>query len=55
VQLQDSLAEVLAALKKLDDGTYGICERCGKPISPARLEAKPASRYCIDCASSVRR
>jgi len=55
VQLQDALAEVLAALKKLDAGTYGICERCGKPISPARLEAKPASRLCIDCASATRR
>ncbi len=55
VQLQDALAEVRAALKKLDEGTYGICERCGKPIAPARLEAKPASRLCIDCASAVRR
>jgi DnaK suppressor protein len=55
VQLQDALAEVRAALKKLDEGTYGICERCGKPITPARLEAKPATRLCIDCASAVRR
>ena len=52
-QLEEALASVKAALKKLDEGTYGTCERCGKPISPARLEAKPASRYCIDCASSA--
>ena len=54
-QLQETLSDVLGALKKLDDGTYGVCERCHKPISPARLEAKPASAYCIDCASLVRR
>jgi DnaK suppressor protein len=54
-QLQDSLSDVVAALKKLDEGTYGICERCHKPISAARLEAKPASAYCIDCASALRR
>lgn len=53
-QLREALAAVERALAKIDDGTYGICERCGKPISAARLEAKPASRYCIDCAS-VRR
>jgi RNA polymerase-binding transcription factor DksA len=53
-QLREALAAVERALAKIDDGTYGICERCGKPISVARLEAKPASRYCIDCAS-VRR
>lgn len=54
-QLQETLAEVLSALKKLDEGKYGICERCGNSISAARLEAKPASRYCIDCASAARR
>ena len=54
-QLQETLSDVLGALKKLDDGTYGVCERCHKPISPARLEAKPASAYCIDCASALRR
>jgi RNA polymerase-binding transcription factor DksA len=39
------------ALDKLGAGTYGSCESCGKPIAPARLEAKPAARTCIDCAS----
>jgi DnaK suppressor protein len=52
-QLEETLAAVMAALKKLDEGTYGICEKCGKEIAPARLEAKPASTFCIDCASSV--
>lgn len=54
-QLREALGRVQTALRKLDDGTYGTCARCGKPISPARLEAKPASEYCIDCASVVRR
>jgi len=39
------------ALVKLDDGSYGVCEECGRPINGARLEAMPAARHCIDCAS----
>lgn len=54
-QLKEALVDVLKALEKIDAGTYGVCERCGNPIAPARLEAKPASAYCIDCASVVRR
>ena len=53
-ELTETLEHVEAALKKIDDGTYGVCERCGKPISSARLEAKPASTFCIDCASARR-
>lgn len=53
-QLREALDGVSAALVRIDEGTYGTCERCGKPISPARLEAKPASTHCIDCASARR-
>ncbi|MGH9273739.1 MAG: TraR/DksA family transcriptional regulator [Acidimicrobiales bacterium] len=49
-QLRAELEEVELALKKLDGGTYGRCETCGEPISPARLEAMPAARFCIDHA-----
>lgn len=49
-QLRNELDEVERALSKLDDGTYGHCETCGKPIAPARLEAMPAARFCIDHA-----
>jgi DnaK suppressor protein len=49
--LKDQLDAVDAALRKVDDGTYGICSSCGKPISEARLEGKPESIYCIDCQS----
>lgn len=49
--LKESLDEVETALNKLDTGSFGTCEGCGQPISMARLEAKPAARYCIECAS----
>lgn len=49
--LRETLTEVEHALGKLDDGSYGTCEECGKQINPARLEAMPAARCCIDCAS----
>ena len=50
-KLRDTLEEVDQALDKLGEGTYGACEGCGQPIDPVRLEAMPATRYCIDCAS----
>lgn len=50
-KLKETLTEVEDALAKMESGTYGVCEDCGKQINPARLEAKPAARYCIDCAS----
>jgi DnaK suppressor protein len=49
--LEETLNEVERALAKLDEGTYGSCEACGKVIGEPRLEAMPAARYCIDCAS----
>lgn len=49
-QLNEQLDEVDHALAKIDAGTYGLCEVCGKPIAEARLEAMPATRYCIDHA-----
>jgi RNA polymerase-binding transcription factor DksA len=49
--LKETLSEVEHALAKIDSSTYGICENCGQPIAPARLEAKPAARLCINCAS----
>src|SRR5215213_2624837 len=44
------LAQVEAALRKIDDGTYGICASCGNLIAPERLEAIPWASACIDCA-----
>lgn len=50
--IQDSLVDIDHALEKLDEGGYGRCERCGDEIGDARLEAMPATRFCIACASS---
>ena len=49
--LRETLDEVEHALGKLESGTYGVCEGCDQRIDPARLEAKPAARLCMDCAS----
>lgn len=48
--LQEQLDDVEHALERLDEGTYGTCETCGQPIADARLEAMPATRFCIDHA-----
>jgi len=48
---RQGLDDIDAALRRLDAGDYGTCERCGNPIAPARLEARPAARECIACAS----
>jgi RNA polymerase-binding transcription factor DksA len=52
--LQETLNDIDNALTKIDAGTYGQCEECGKPIGDARLEAMPAARLCIACASARR-
>ena len=49
-QAREHLREIDAALARLDAGDYGTCERCGRPISAGRLEARPTARTCIDCA-----
>ncbi|UCC85797.1 MAG: TraR/DksA family transcriptional regulator, partial [Anaerolineales bacterium] len=43
------LASLDYALKQLQEGPYGICEGCGKPINPARLEAVPEATLCVEC------
>jgi DnaK suppressor protein len=53
-QAKEHLAELAAAEKRLAEGGYGICERCGRAIAPARLEARPTARTCIRCASRSR-
>ncbi|MFP5376816.1 MAG: TraR/DksA C4-type zinc finger protein [Acidimicrobiia bacterium] len=47
-QVQAELAEVEHALHRLDDGSYGTCEACGRPIDEGRLEAVPAARFCLE-------
>ena len=53
--IRDLLEKVVAALKRMDAGTYGECERCGRPIDKARLKALPYSVLCIDCKKAEER
>ena len=47
-RLQGELEDVDRAVAKLDAGTYGDCEACGRPIGEDRLDAYPAARFCIE-------
>ena len=49
--LRNQLCKVEHALQKIEDGTYGLCDSCGKPINPARLEALPQATLCLECKS----
>jgi DnaK suppressor protein len=48
-RLKKALAEIDHALEKYEAGTYGLCDSCGKPIEPARLEALPQANLCLGC------
>jgi DnaK suppressor protein len=50
-ELEAMLRDVDRALVKIEEGTYGICDRCGRLIPEARLEARPWSVRCVDCAA----
>ena len=52
-QERDSLFEIDAALKKIEQGNYGSCEMSGKPIPHARLEALPFARYTVECQTEL--
>jgi DnaK suppressor protein len=49
------LEQVQAALARLEAGTFGACERCGRPIAPERLQVLPWAAFCIDCQRIVGR
>ena len=49
------LREVVSALRKLDEGGFGECERCGELIGEKRLDALPFARYCIECQRRLER
>lgn len=52
-QEQDALYEIEEALKRIDAGTYGVCEMSGEKINPARLEALPFARYTVECQAQI--
>ncbi|RME85577.1 MAG: TraR/DksA family transcriptional regulator [Caldilineae bacterium] len=49
-QLEEKIETLRELIARAEAGTYGICETCGKPIDPERLEAVPTATQCIDCA-----
>lgn len=50
---EQMLEEIAAALGRIDQGTFGRCEECGKEISKERLRAVPYTRHCIQCANQA--
>ena len=49
------IGKIQEALARLETGTFGKCTACGRPISPARLRARPVTDLCIDCKSEAER
>lgn len=54
-QAEAHLSEIDAAVARLDDGTYGGCVACGRPIPAERLEVRPTATTCVACAAQSRR
>ena len=54
-EVSRQIVETDLALAKLGNGTYGICDRCGQPIPPRRLEVLPTAARCVTCAASAAR
>lgn len=52
---RDMLERIAEALRKIDDGTYGTCDRCDAPINPERLRAIPYATLCIECQEKMER
>lgn len=52
---RENLALVQAALTRIDDGTYGVCESCGQAIGKARLQAFPRATLCMECKQRTER
>ena len=48
-RIRQEMAGIEHALQKFEEGTYGLCDNCGQPIDPARLEALPQASLCLNC------
>jgi RNA polymerase-binding protein DksA len=51
--LDDNLRDIDAALKRIEEGTYGTCKYCGQPIAEKRLQARPVASACVECKSKL--
>jgi DnaK suppressor protein len=54
-QVSDELLQIQAAFERLEQGTYGTCQACGRPIGAERLDAQPATRFCVDDQAKAER
>jgi RNA polymerase-binding transcription factor DksA len=54
-QVSDELLQIDAAVQRLERGTYGTCQACGRPIGAERLDAQPATRFCVDDQAKAER
>ena len=54
-KLQDNERRITRAIEKIEEGSYGVCDSCGKPIPAGRLRAVSQSVLCMDCAQAERR
>jgi len=52
-ELEKELRDVEKAIRKMEDGTYGVCGHCGKEISVERLRVRPESGSCIACKNAI--
>ena len=52
-RLEQKIEEIDKARRVAQKGAYGICERCGKPIDPARLKALPETTLCVKCKNEI--
>jgi RNA polymerase-binding protein DksA len=48
-RIRQEISGIEHALEKFEKGTYGLCENCGQPIAPGRLEVRPQAAYCVNC------
>jgi len=51
--LEKTLADIDGALKRMENGTYGVCKYCGQMINPKRLQARPVASACINCKNEL--
>ncbi|HAM88274.1 MAG: Transcriptional regulator, TraR/DksA family [Candidatus Falkowbacteria bacterium GW2011_GWC2_38_22] len=51
--LNDTLRDIDSALKRIDDGTYGICKYCHEPIGKKRMQARPVASACVPCKNKL--
>lgn len=54
-ELASALIAVDSALERIDSGSYGLCQNCGKPIEEDRLAVKPTALYCLNCEKKLER